>query len=151
MNNLPITLRPAQLSDYGFILKSIGTQTHKLYPQNFVPNQIHFPYMRRITDRFIADYPCIIAHIDGYSDDLCGFVFIKNYTKTSLILPYAFVKSIYRRQGIFKHILNSFDPMFKNKSIICPIFFHLFPELEQAYHLIYDPTILKDLEIRTYV
>jgi hypothetical protein len=140
--NLPISLRPANENDFGFILASIGTTTHKIYPASYVPNAIHFPYWRRMTERFISDYTCIVANVDGYSDYLAGFAFLSHLSTTSLLLPFAFVKGIYRRNGIFNHLLNSYDSTFNKKSIICPIFFHLFPALETKYHLIYDPTTL---------
>lgn len=142
--NLPISFRQFQESDLSFILPTWIKELHRTIPYNFIPNDIFFPYQKKLILNLISSSQVIICHIEDSPDDLVGYLVARPYNLTSIILHHAHVKGIFRRMGISKELLAELDPNYKTKNIVCSHYFHLFPKLRNKYNLIFDPTILEN-------
>lgn len=137
---LPIQIRPAEQQDYAFILASWSNDTHKVKYDSFIPNSIFFPRQKAFINKIIERSIIQIAHIEDEKDSICGYLIVEpKYDINTLLIHWAHVKPIYRRQGIYKALLSNYlkeaDPI---QVVTSP--FTLLPEFKKKYNVIYDPT-----------
>lgn len=137
---LPIQIRPAEQQDYAFILASWSNDAHKIKYDSFIPNSIFFPRQKAFINKILPSSIINIAHVEEDRDLICGYLIIEpKFQMNTLLIHWAHVKPIYRRQGIYKALLNNYlgleDPI---TVVTSP--FTLLPEFKSKYNMIYDPT-----------
>jgi len=148
-DGLPISMRPfnpdtsLELNDFSFILSTWSTELHKVTPVNFIPNIVFFPEQKKIIQNLVNPETTLIAHLDEEPDNIVAYLVFEPFDDSNIIIHWGHTKSIYRRQGVMRAIINSFD--IKDKNLICSHYFSLFKKLKDSYHLIYNPNILQGI------
>ncbi len=140
---LPIIIRPAIDSDYGYILASWTREMHKTEPQNFRSNNNFFPHQTKIINSLLAKSNISVACLEDNHEDIAGYLISQNYNEDNLIVHWGQTKAIFRRLGIMKSLLEPHN--YKNKNLICTHYFKLFKKLRNSYSLIFDPTLLENI------
>lgn len=138
---LPIRIRLADISDYGYILETWTKNFHATHPWNFIPNSIYFPWQTARINSILSQVTPLVACLDDDPNQIVGYLCAAKH-KDSILLHYAVTKGIYRRLGVMKSLLEQLE--YQDKTIVCTHYFGLFKELKDRYHLIYDPTVLED-------
>jgi len=137
-----VNIRPANKSDYGFILKSISVEFHKLNPTNQISNELFFPKQKKIIDSLLNKCGATILHITDEPDTIVGFIICEPLDQDTIIVHYSAVKGIFRRMGFFNNLLESVNGL--NKIIVYTHDFHLLSQFKKKYQLIYNPYLLQD-------
>ena len=139
---LPIAVRPFnEIADYGYILATWSRGYHKVHPFNFIPNQIYVPQQTKVINNVLERCNTLVACIDDSPDDIVGYLITQPFGE-DLIVHWSNVKSNYRRFGVMKTLLNKSNA--DNKTLLCSHYFDLFKQLKDRYHLVYDPSSLKE-------
>jgi len=150
-NDLPIQLRPAESQDYPFILASWSNDAHKIKYESFIPNSIFFPRHKAFINKILFNSQIMVAHVEDERDLICGYLVTQPLGKV-LLLHWAHVKPIYRRQGIFQVLLNNtLQNAHPDALLVVTSPFTLLPEFKRKYSLIFDPTHVDKFRANEYV
>lgn len=142
MNDLPVSIRLANSDDLGYVIATWSRDYHKVHPINFIPNNIYIPNQTKLINNIISKTQIYVACIEDEPNTIVGYMVAKPYDKDNIILHWMNVKGIFRRVGVAKILLSTFD--YNNKNIICSHYFDLFKKLKDRYNLVYDPTLLEE-------
>ncbi len=142
MSELPIAIRPAKDSDYGYVLKTWSIDYHKTHPTTFIPNSVYVPYQTKIINNILAKCQVDIACIDDEQDIIVGYLISQPMNKDNVIIHWGQVKGIFRRMGVIKDMLKNLQV--GDKNIVVSHYFSLFKDLKEKYNLIFDPTLLEE-------
>jgi len=140
MNDLPITIRPAVDTDYGYILATWTRSHHKVHPFNFISNDLYFPYQTKLINKILAKATTMVVCLDDEPNQIVGYVVYENYAN-DIVIHHAAVKGIFRRLGIMRFLLKEIGAV--DKSLIVTHYFDLFKKIRDKYKLIYDPIFLE--------
>lgn len=110
--------RPLLPSDLPFIFKNWLNVHHKQYPNCLRPFQLYQQAQRPIIQQLLDNAKTdIVCHIDD-PDTIIGFINY-HYFNDYLILNWMHIKSLYRKQGIAKQLLDNRLKQSKSPLIIC--------------------------------
>ena len=128
MNDLPLVIRPAAPEDFAYILATWSQGLHKVVPYQYIPNSIFYPHQREVIEDLLAKSIVTVSCIDDSPNEIAGYLVAEPFNQDNLIVHWANVKSIFRRQGVLASLLEPYEVGSKN--IICSHYFKLFRELK---------------------
>lgn len=138
--NLPIQIRPAEDQDYAFILASWSNDAHKIKYDSFIPNSIFFPRQKAFINKVLSNSIIHVAHVEDDRDLICGYLVVEpKFQMNTLLIHWAHTKPIYRRQGVYKALLNNYIGLEDPITVVTSPF-TLLPEFKKKYNVIYDPS-----------
>jgi len=139
MKELPISLRPANAEDVGFIFNAwLKSYKSSKFCEN-IPNEIYYAEHHKIIENLLKNYNVIVACNQEDPSQLYGFICAGN-TGNVFTIHYAYVKYTFRKMGIGKAILKGFNhnpeyaAIYTHRTRICK-------KLEGKYNLIYHPYV----------
>lgn len=107
-NKLPIKLRPANADDVGFIFNSWLKSFRNSALASNMPNEVYFSEHHKVIERILKFYDVIVACNPEDVSQIYGFI-CGGYTDNILTIHYAYVKHTFRKMGIMREMLNSFE------------------------------------------
>jgi len=144
MNDLPIALRPAHKEDVNFIFNAWLKSFRNSDFATPMANEIYFSNHHKTIEKILKYYSVIIACNKDDPNQIYGFL-CAGYTDSVFTIHYAYVKHPFRKMGIAKELLKSFnyDP---NYAAIYTHDSKIAKYLVKNHNIIYHPYIALDPE-----
>lgn len=138
-NNLPIQLRQYKQSDLNFVASCfLSSRKQEEQFSQYSSHELYNVNMRKLFNRILEDSQIIICYLDpkeGEEEILLGYILYQYYQFSYLIIHHAFVKSPFRKQGIFKEMFSTITAPNMPTFITCPV-----PrQLQKKYDIISNP------------
>lgn len=146
-DNLPLRVRPATDQDISFIFNSwLKSFRDSGVLSRSVPNTIYFQNHHKILQKILKRSQANIACNPQDPSQIYGYI-VGEYIEGIFILHYVYVKHSFRKMGIGKELLNSFDHDTGNASC-CSHLTKMAEKFLLKYNMIYHPyTVLVDYEV----
>lgn len=136
---LPILLRPANAEDVGFIFNAWLKSFRNAAMVRNVANEIYYAEHHKLIEDLLKKYEVVIACNQDDASQIYGFI-CAGLTDNVFTVNYVYVKHTFRRMGIAKALLNSFE----HNSEFIGIYTHQTrnaKELADKYNFIHHPYI----------
>jgi hypothetical protein len=102
---------------FGFVLKTFTKALHKSYPYKHIPDNIFCPEQTKVLKSVIYNgAKLLVASVKESESDLLGYALVDDRLPNYLIIHWVHIKSIWRRMGVAKQLLNYFN--YQDKKII---------------------------------
>lgn len=138
-NKPPIRLRPANAEDVSFIFSSWLRSFRGSLFASSIMNEIYFSEHHKTIEKILKHYEVIVACNTEDPSQIYGFI-CAGYTDNILTIHYIYVKHPFRRMGIAKAMLESYE---YNHEYV-GVYTHqtkIAQKLANKYNLIYHPYI----------
>jgi ribosomal protein S18 acetylase RimI-like enzyme len=138
-NELPILLRPANSEDVGFIFNAWLKSFRNSEFASDIANEIYFAEHHKVIEALLKNYEVVIACNKDDNSQIYGFI-CAGLTDGIFTVNFTYVKHTFRRMGIGKALLDSFD----HNDEFVSIYTHKTKSahsLAKRYNFIYHPYI----------
>ena len=136
---LPITIRPANASDIGFIFNSwLKSFRNSDFAIN-ISNEIYYAEHHKVIESLLKNYNVLVAVNSDDLNQIYGFI-CGGHTENILTIHYVYVKHTFRKMGIGELLLNSFE----HNPEYASIYTHRTKssnQLSKKYNFIYHPYV----------
>lgn len=139
MSKIPAHIRPAEVSDVGFIMSSWVESFKESMPMCIVPSKIYFTKQKELVRRIITKADCLVACNEDDYEQLFGFCCYERIMDCNLI-HYVYTKGLYRNMGVCEALMNEVI----GDSIV-NVATHqtkYFQQLAEKHSIIYNPFLL---------
>ena len=142
---LPTTLRLAEEGDIGFIFNSwLKSYRSSLFAKP-ISNTVFFAEHHKVIEKLAKTSQILLACNKEDPNQIYGYACAER-VEGVFVLHYIYVKQSFRRLGIGKLLLDSFDHNFDDESAVYTHHTKIAEKLAAKYHLIYHPYLLINVE-----
>jgi ribosomal protein S18 acetylase RimI-like enzyme len=138
---LPVKIRAVNQQDVPFIFNSwLKSFRETGYLCNPVSNTIYFENHHKLIQKILQRATVYVACDEKYPDQIFGYI-VAEKIEGVFVLHYVYIKHNFRKSGIAKSLLNSFDHDTVHASC-CTHLTKAAEKLTPKYNMIYHPYII---------
>jgi GNAT superfamily N-acetyltransferase len=138
-NELPITLRPANSEDVGFIFNAWLKSFRNSDLSKDIANEVYYSEHHKVIENLLKTYEVLIACNQDDLTQIYGFI-CAGSTDNIFTVNYIYVKHTFRRMGIGLALLNAFE----HNDEYAAIYTHktrCAPAIAKKFNFIYHPYV----------